>query len=580
MQGKCRKHAASATAAGSLPVRPRWLRLAILSFCALLFLAHTSTEVADPDTWQHLASGRYIVEHHAFPAPDPFSFSTAMVKPAYAGEQATRDFNIKHELIAQIVLYLTYAGTGYAGLVLLRCTLLLAFCGIIALTAWRRTASYYAALTAAVLAATVACNFRADRPYLFTFVFLAGAIALLEYRRWLWLPPLFLLWANTHGGFVVGWFVLAAYSLEALYSRWRGGARPEHRILWLAAAASVLVCGLNPTGYKVIPIMLAYRKSVMQTTLWEWQRPALWPPAPFSLLLACAGGVLLWARRRSRMVDWLLLAGFGAAAFMALRNIILAAAIAPLLIVSYLHWKRPSRLITEYSVCAAAAIAATVVIFSGSAFQFRAADWKYPAQAADFIRAHRLAARMFNTWQFGAYLIWRLWPQERVFIDGRAQSETVYLDYQRMVYGVKAAAEPVDSPYQALRPRVISGQTAEQLLDRYGIQMIVMDGFEYTTGSPYALLAALADPRQASWKLIYRDNQALIFMRDPPADLRPLNPDEVVNAMEAQCQEHLRHEPDTPRCATGLSDMFVRLGDRTKAAKWQAIATEHGVTAD
>jgi hypothetical protein len=171
-------------------------------------------------------------------------------------------------------------------------------------------------------------------------------------------------------------------------------------------------------------------------------------------------------------------------------------------------------------------------VIQGRAFQFRGADWKYPARAADFVLAHHITVPMFNTWEFGAYLIWRLWPLQRVFIDGRAQSETVYLDYQRVVYNVKAAAEPVDSLYQSLRPRVVSGKSAEELLDQYGIEMIVMGSFEYTTGSPYLLVAALADPRQTKWKLVYRDDQAVIFMRHPPVDIRPLNPAEALDAME------------------------------------------------
>ena len=62
-----------------------------------------------------------------------------MVKPAYPGEEVTRAFNIKHELLAQILLYLSYAGGGYAALVLLRSVMLTAFCGLIGIACWHRT---------------------------------------------------------------------------------------------------------------------------------------------------------------------------------------------------------------------------------------------------------------------------------------------------------------------------------------------------------------------------------------------------------------------------------------------------------
>jgi hypothetical protein len=249
--------------------------------------------------------------------------------------------------------------------------------------------------------------------------------------------------------------------------------------------------------------------------------------------------------------------------------------VAPLLIVTYLPWKRRAPVVLEYAVAIIILTVAAVPVIRGRAFQFCGADWKYPAGAADFVLAHHIQVPMFNTWEFGAYLIWRLWPLQRVFIDGRAQSEIVYLDYQRMVYNVKASSEPVDTAYQALRPRVVSGKSAEELLDQYGIEMIVMDGFEYATGSPYLLVAALADPRQTTWKLVYRDTQAMIFMRYPPANIHPLPPKEVLDAMEAQCQEHLRHEPDTPNCAAGLSNLFAGIGDPTRFSLWQAIANRY-----
>ena len=69
-----------------------WRRLAVAVLLLAVLIAWTSTEVNDPDTWQHLASGRYIVQRHTFPWPDPFSFTTTMVAPAYPGEEATREF--------------------------------------------------------------------------------------------------------------------------------------------------------------------------------------------------------------------------------------------------------------------------------------------------------------------------------------------------------------------------------------------------------------------------------------------------------------------------------------------------------
>jgi hypothetical protein len=531
-------------------------------------MAWSSTGVSDTDTWWHLKTGQYMVAHHTLPVPDPFSFTTYMGKPAYAREETTRYFNLTHEWLAQIFLYLTYAAGGYAGLVIVRSLLLTAFCGIIGLVVRLRTGNFYAAVAAALAAGTVACLFRNDRPYLITYVLLATTIALLDCQKTgrescptLWvLPPMFLIWANCHGGFFVGWLALLAYSAEALYLRWRGNPLPGDRRLWLVTAASVLASGLNPNWFRVIPVMIDYRYSIMQSTLWEWQYPSPWPPTPFSMLLAGALAVAIWKRRSVRPVDFLLLLGFGTLATMAVRNIILAALVGPLVIASYLPWKKTLPVAAEFAAAALMLVGIAAPIAQGRAFQFRAAEWKFSGGAADFLLAHHITGPLFNTYELGGYLIWRLWPQERVFIDGRALNESVYLDYQRIAFNAEA----------------INGKSGEELLKQYGIEVILMDGFEFTSGAPYLLPAALSDPKQTEWKLVYRDDEAVVYMRHPPPDVEPLNSFDALAAMESQCNLYLENDPGHPRCALGLSQLFARIGDAGRARRWSAIYRKYG----
>ena len=71
-------------------------------------------------------------------------------------------------------------------------------------------------------AAAVAQPFALDRPYLFTYLLLAATMAILEFRRGLWLlPPLFAVWANCHSGYFLGWVVLGAWCAESLVQRRR-----------------------------------------------------------------------------------------------------------------------------------------------------------------------------------------------------------------------------------------------------------------------------------------------------------------------------------------------------------------------
>ncbi len=540
---------------------PRWLRPVVLALAALLALAWFSGEVGDSDTWWHLKTGQFLLQQHRLPVPDPFAFTTYTGKPAYPQEETVRRFNLTHEWLAQILFYLAYAAGGYTGLVLFRALLLAAFCAVVGWIAWRRAGGFYRAVGAAVAAASGAQVFATDRPYLVTFLLLAVTIALVEARRFWILPPLFLLWANLHGGFFSGWLVLGAYCAASLYQRWRGRPVADERTLWIASGLAVLLSGVNPNGFLVLPIMLYYRHSPMQSSLWEWQYPNPWPPSPFSVMLVAAGALLLWKRREVRPEDWLLYLGFGALSTLAVRNTILMALVGPIMLATYWPWKKALPAAAEWLAAAALAAGGVLAMAGGHAFQFRAADWKYPSGAADFLLAHHISGPLFNTYELGGYLIWRLWPEARVFIDGRALNETVYQDYQRMVFNANA----------------VGGKTAEELLRQYGIEAIVMDGFEYTNGSPYLLPAALSDPRQTEWKLVYRDAQAVIFVRHVPAGVEPLPNLDGLAALEAQCENYVEHDPSRPRCTLGLADLFQKIGDLSRAARWQSRAQALGV---
>ena len=122
---------------------------------------------------------------------------------------------------------------------------------------WWRTGGFYRSLAAAIAAGAVAINFQQSRPFLVTFVLLAVTMAILERRRWMWaLVPMFIFWANCHGGYFMGWVMLGAYCGEALIQRLRKRPVEGERQLWLVTIASFLASAINPNGFRVIEIML------------------------------------------------------------------------------------------------------------------------------------------------------------------------------------------------------------------------------------------------------------------------------------------------------------------------------------
>ncbi|HWB85646.1 MAG TPA: hypothetical protein VG675_15990 [Bryobacteraceae bacterium] len=507
--------------------------------------------MSDPDSWWHLKTGEYIVTHHRLPVPDPFAYTTAAAKPGYAGEEKTRDFNLTQEWLAQVIWYLVYCLGGFAAVVLWKALLLAAACGLSWWVAARRTGIFFWGLAATLLAAWMAVNFTADRPALLTFFFVPLFLAIFEERRRLWLlPALALIWANCHGGFFLSWIICGAYAADALVRRTSDAKR-----VFVVSAATVLASGLNPNGFAIIPTLLRYRQGALTSSLVEWSHPYLWgPPYAYDILLYAAALILVISWRRVRPVDWLLFVTFAAASLTAFRNEILIGLLAPILIASYFPLKL--RIPGTLPYAAAALLFAVTVWGSarGSFFQLRAATWRYPAGAVSFLQEHNITAPLFNTYEYGGYLIWR---GERVFIDGRALSETVYQDYRNIM------GSPANSPLRTVT------------LARYQIGAIVMNSFEYTSGTLYPLAVALAQPSMDEWKLVYEDPQAMIFLRDAPAGMTVLPKYQITDHLESECRMHVEKDPEFSLCARTLGYLFLRNGARDRARQEFGLYLQH-----
>jgi hypothetical protein len=529
-----------------------WLRLVVVG--ALFLVGLFSTQADDPDVWWHLKTGQYILQHHALPSPDPFSYTSNIGAAAYPGEELTRQFNLTHEWLAQVLLYSLFAAGGFPAIILFRALLLTAICGITGILAARRSGSFYGGVAAALAVAHVAAVFTADRPPLLTFLLVAVFVLALELRRGLWLLPLLsVVWANAHGGFFLGWIVLAAYIAGS----------PRERRLWIVGLLSVAASFLNPNHWRIVEVLQLYRQSALTHALVEWKPPGLWrDPYMFDILLYATAVALMLAWRKVRASDWLLAVAFGVAALMAFRNILLFALLAPVLIATYF----PSRWRWPRFTGIAAAVLLTAGLGTGLAhgrfFQLRAAEWQYPSGAAQFLIDHRITAPLFNTYEAGGYLIWRLWPEQRVFIDGRALNESVYQDYRRILYN------------RGGEPEAMTGPRAEAL-NRYGVGAIVLDSFLYFDGRQYPLATALLAASNAEWKLVYQDAQWMVFLKQPPAGMPVLATPNPLDRLESECLAHIERAPEECACARTLGQLFLNTRDLARARRVLGVYLSH-----
>lgn len=455
-------------AVGRLVADPRRLLLAV---AALVAFGACVDVLQDPDLWWHLRLGQWILDNHAVPHAEMFTFTAA-------GNAMTA-----HEWGSE-VLFTLLARVG--GVLLVAVVVgLVAWSGLLALAARARLrgAGPVAMGLALLLGARAAEPVLGTRPQVFTFALVCWSLLVAERHlargtRWVWtLPPAVMLGANLHGGFVLALvglgLVLGLESVRTLLRR--PGAAPWSRLrtLGLVAVVAALAACLNAYGPAIYPYALSTSAAVHAEPIAEWQPPNFADPANLGLLVLVASFVALLALGGRLSLRDLGMSVIGvAAALMAVRNTSLAVAFALPAWASLAQqvgnrgqaWRsvraaRKSRheerarrngVSTEAprplgapQMLAAAAIAAIglavpAITVARAAQQASPAGvaTTYPACAAAALRGTdgvRLVAPYFHS----GYLAEQLWPDTHVFIYGEAASlgPAVFAAYQRIYAG-------------------------------------------------------------------------------------------------------------------------------------------------
>ena len=386
----------------------------------------------DPDGWWHLRTGEWIVQYHSFVHTDPFSF-TRQGQPW-----------INHEWLSDLLLYGIYRVAGWSGLIVV-------FGAITSLTlmlVFRRSPGkpYFAAL-ALVIGAYASAPSWGVRPH--TISLLLASIFLLilerseERRRLLWwCIPLTLLWVNLHAEYALGIALLALFLLGEMLDTATGlrewsSFSSRLRSLAIALVACLAVVPFNPNGFRMFfyPIE-TLRSDAMQKYIAEWASPNFHDPKylPFAAMLLGILFLLAVSPRRVRSRDLLLLVVFTAGALRSVRHIsafvLVAVPILSGLAQSWWHEqvRNPNavsprssrRLAMNATVLMSFLVFAVVRVGSVVAHQTAAETKDFPAGAANYLASRRPPGPIFNHYNFGGYFIWKLYPQYRVFIDGRA----------------------------------------------------------------------------------------------------------------------------------------------------------------
>lgn len=489
-------------------------RQLIITVTFLSIFAMALRVAMDTDTWWHLRTGETIVEEHTIPKTDSFSYTRTGERWVYPSAAWLMELKIFH-------LYDRFGPGGLNLWVAGAVTLAFAFVYL------SLSGGLFLRAFALVLAAAASAVYWAARPYMASFVLSAVFLWILEDFRWrrnnrlVWLPFLMILWANSHPGFAVGFILLAVYIADEatrwLGERWtsRRGLSIKRRdvdqalhgrmgaLLLVGLAMAVGVC-LNPSG----PSLLLYpfqtvSIGVLRDFIQEWQSPDFHQlnVLPFALLLFSTLAAFAFSKQRVVVSDLLLLLVFGFMALLAGRNIALFALAAPIALTRHatpLVEELRKRIGLRSSKTTAApgwqrTLNIAIVVFLATAVAFKAAtvlpakfnesvfSRGLPVGAVGYIKREHPPGHVFNSYNWGGYLIWEL-RDYPVYVDGRTD---LYSDELLTGWLDIVGAQP--------------GWQAQ--LEAWDVQLILLEPH-------WPLSKVLA---YEGWQLIYEDDVSVLY---------------------------------------------------------------------
>jgi hypothetical protein len=464
---------------------------------------HSRVLNADGDFPRHVVMGEFILRGGPYQT-DAFAHT-------HTGPFLTTEW------LSQVTIALAHRFGGLAGVAVLGGLLVGLTYALLVAFMRRSGVEAFLAYGTGVVAAVLGSPHWVARPHLFTFL----ALALLLYRaahgrRWWLFLPFFAVWANFHGGFVLGIALLAAMAvgdgIEA-----RVAAEPAERSRWrermryhaLGAAAGMLGAMINPMGPELLfRIRRILGNEFLLATTSEFQSMdfhELYGRAFLVVVLLIL--TVLTLRPRRLPVPLLLVTGMTlAGALFARRNGPLFALVTlPLLAVEFDAAWRTLRLRGLGRVRAVfeegerlavpgrwapwlAALALLFALRGGAVAGTRLVPdhfdpHKFPVEAVSAARAAGLEGNLYNHFIWGGYLLYA-WPEQRIFIDGM----TDFLGND--VMQAYLTIERLDGGW-------------EEELRRYDVSLVIVP-----PGT--RLVPAL---RQRGWRTWHADGTAVILVR-------------------------------------------------------------------
>ena len=474
---------------------------ALLFFILCLYFLHPiPLDIQNGDLGRHLLLGKIIVNSGNVPLTNLISYTN------------TNYPFINTHWLSEVIFYLLYTVSGFNGLIILTAVLSVITLALVFIPTIRKFDSF-ATILITLVYLQVYFERTEVRPEVFSMLLLAIFITILykyrkKYTRWIFtLIPLELFWVNFHIYFFVGIVILLLFLLDAYFAKKE--AFNSKKTLTLAfvtiAAGLVTLCNPNFINGAVYPLLVLhnYGVSIQENDNFFLAMSLYKDPSFFFFGLSL---IVLWlaiffARKKMTRIDIFLATFFTFMGIFAVRDFTLfvigtfipaVTALSSLTtFISHKFQEEKVRFIKItfliiVSLIFIPSIKADIDIHGiGLGVTDNARD------AADFLLKNNLDGTIYNNFTIGSYLAYRLYPKEKVFVDGRPEAYPKEF-FQNIYY-----------------PMQTSQTVFDQTENKYNFNTIFLD---YTDTSENQLINQLL--KSNTWKMIYLNSEIVIFVKN------------------------------------------------------------------
>lgn len=454
----------------------------------------------DSDLGRHLTLGNYILDNRVVPIHDILSFTkTGLPRPPY-------------EWLSQVIFAITYRLLNLDGVILLTATIIAITFSFLYKSSSQRSGSPIIAILITFLAMGASTIHWLPRPHIITFLLLAIWIEHLEKiatgnteKSIYLLPILMLFWANLHGGFIFGILTWIAYLTGWIWEFLQGKRNWQiGKNLLLTGVLSLVATIITPDLWHNWHAVLNNRSAFILNRTVETMRPKLTDPSilPYTLFFMLVIFFFATSRNTIKASYLFLLIGLGIMSLLMARNIpLFVIAGTPILstiannyLSKYKSWKQIDKRFSGFEtntyrpVWPVTVILIAIVYFSIFNFKrghtfFDFDKTVFPVDAAAFIHENPQQGNMFNEFNWGGYLLFELYPQNKVFLDSQTDfyGESLLREYDQII---------------STRGNWIA------LLDKYQLEWAVI---------PPASPLAASLQNELDWNIVYKDSTATIL---------------------------------------------------------------------